>query len=69
MRTNFQPLEASKNEIDAIEFITLSSAVYPHKIERHVGRCECGETVSLVAFDKAYNVLAFRLVCECCGVD
>jgi len=67
MITNFKPLDASKTEREAKEFIqsNLTSAI--HKFEYHIGFCECGETKSLVAFDDHLNKISFRLICDVCG--
>lgn len=67
MITNFKPLDASKTEKEAKEFIQSNVNSTIHKFEHHIGFCECGETRSLVALDNDLNKISFRLICDICG--
>ena len=67
MITNFKPLDASKTEREAKQFIQSNVKSTIQKFEYHIGFCECGETRSLVAFDNQLNKISFRLICDVCG--
>ena len=64
---NIQPKTAVQTEQKAIDL--LKSLPNYKSCKDEAGKCECGETQGLTAYDKNYEPLAYVLICDGCGND
>lgn len=66
MITNIQPVDTVPTEAMAIEQLKGNSLAVEFETN-HTGRCECGESQSVVSRDKNGKMIDFRVVCSGCG--